>query len=60
MDKPDVDLPTVDGIPIPPYGIKSQPVGPCTDKDMEHGLLLAIGMGLACLALFVIAVILKG
>ena len=54
-----VDLPEVDGIPIPPYGIPSQPSQPLTDKDMENGLKLLFWAGVTFLILLGIAVILS-
>jgi hypothetical protein len=58
--KYDVHLPKVDGIPIPPYEPLSYPnPGPLTDKDMHRGFVLALARGVACLILYVIAVVLK-
>ena len=56
----DVDLPTVDGIPIPPYQPLSYGApGPCTDKGMEQGLITAIVVGTAFAVLYLIALLLQ-
>jgi hypothetical protein len=64
MDKPngvDVDLPEVDGIPIPPYEPKTKVQYPLTvtDNDMKWGLILAVGLGLACATLYFVALLLQ-
>jgi hypothetical protein len=64
MDEPnhtDVDLPEVDGIPIPPYQPLSYGApGPVTDEGMKWGLIIVVALAVACPTLLFIALLLKG
>ena len=59
MDKDtDMDMPTVDGIPIPPYEPLSYPPSPpLTDKDVQNGLILAISLPVVVVILFFLFVL---